>query len=137
MGRGLRERKQQITPCEMMPPLYFLCDFPQYLQGRDVIWFIDNEAAVACLVKGTSREKDMGCISAGIHLMCAKLSCRMYFEWIPTESNASDGLSRDGIADTWSGQQGWTLQSWKLPQLLGILTQSLVLFTDDFLLKEH
>ena len=37
-------------------------------------------------------------------------------EWIDSASNPADGLSRDGLADTWTVSQGWQLQLAILPQ---------------------
>ena len=33
-----------------------------------------------------------------------------WFEWIDSDSNPSDGLSRLGIEDPWTTAQGWQLQ---------------------------
>ncbi len=34
---------------------------------------------------------------------------RVWFEWVDSDSNPADGLSRDGILDSWSIAQGWDL----------------------------
>ena len=35
--------------------------------------------------------------------------CRLWFEWIDSDSNPSDGLSRAGLADEWTRAQGFEL----------------------------
>ena len=37
-------------------------------------------------------------------------SCAEWYEWIDSASNPADGLSRDGIKDKWTLEQGWELQ---------------------------
>ena len=66
-----------------------------------------------------------------VHLAAAKLSCRLWFEWVPTDMNCSDGLSRDGILDSWSLQQDWNLQVWKPPRMLDVVCRSLVEFAKE------
>ena len=71
-----------------------------------------------------------GAAVAATHLRCAQLSCRIWFEWLPTDSNPSDGLSRSGIHDMWTKEQGWCLFDWQLQPTLSLVTDSLVKFTD-------
>ena len=42
-------------------------------------------------------------------LLLAFLQCRTYFEYVESEANAADGLSRDGLRDLWTLRQGWQL----------------------------
>ena len=32
-----------------------------------------------------------------------------WYEWIDSDSNPADGLSRDGVSDQWTMSQGWEL----------------------------
>jgi hypothetical protein len=80
------------------------------------IWFIDNKAACSLLVKGTSSHSDLSSIACITHLLLASLSCRCYFEWVDSEANLADGLSRDGLEDAWTKSQGWDLQQAQLPE---------------------
>ena len=108
-------RRQQIFPGEALCLLLLPLLYPQIFQSRDVLWFIDNQAAVVAAVKAASSQEDVFEIA---HLSCllrAQLRCRAWFEWIDSDSNPSDGLSRDGLADSWTNQQGWYLQSFDFP----------------------
>lgn len=125
----LLPRIQQITPCELVPPLYTLMCFPEVFFDSDVIWYIDNAASVHCLVKGASSQSDMAAISGAAHLVAARLQCRLWLEWVPTDSNIADGLSRAGVDDKWTKQQPWQLQLWELPPLLAVVCNSLVDFS--------
>jgi len=113
--RILVPRSQQITPLEAILGCIAPLNLAQDLAGEDVIWFIDNQAACSCLVKGSSTHPDMAFISMCTHLMLSFLQCRVWFEYVESEANVSDGLSRDGISDTWSKQQGWRLAEAQLP----------------------
>jgi hypothetical protein len=82
---------------------------PDQVAERDVVWFVDNEAAVSSLIRGTSRSGDVGHIAAIAQLRLLQLGASPWFEWIDSHSNPSDGLSRDGLEDEWTLKQGWSL----------------------------
>ena len=72
-------------------------------------WFVDNEAAAASAIRGTTPEADVRRFVQVAHLLWLEFEIRVWIEWIDSQSNPSDGLSRDGLADGWSVKQGWTL----------------------------
>ena len=97
-------RKTQIFAAEAIIPLMVLLLSPELLVRSDVVWFIDNEAAVSSLIRGTSRAEDVGHLAAAVHILCLKLEVRIWFEWIDSKSNPADGLS-DGLRDEWTCRQ--------------------------------
>ena len=68
------------------------------LRGQDCIFFVDNDAAVAALVRVSSTQRDAAFIVQVVHAMLTILHCRGWFEWVDTKSNQADGLSREGLA---------------------------------------
>ena len=108
-------RKTQIFACEAIAVPEALRFDGKAVAGRDVTWFIDNEAACSSFIRGASRSEDVSEVVAIALLMCQMLNTRIWFEWIDSDSNPSDGLSRAGIADAWTMSQGWSLQelSWE------------------------
>ena len=42
--------------------------------------------------------------------MSCRSNIRVWYEWVDSESNISDGLSRDGLDDKFAIAQGWSLQ---------------------------
>ena len=117
-----KKREQQIYPSEAFAPLVAILDSP-ILESRDIIWFIDNEAACATLIRGSSSQIDVQCIAEASQLLFAIRSLRVWIEWVDTHSNPSDGLSRDGIADEWCRSHGVTPRvanqpPWKSPASL-------------------
>ena len=114
------ERKTQIYAAEAIVPLLALFMEPHIFRGHDVLWFIDNEAAMSSLIRGGARPEDVGRIAAAAHILMMELDCRAWFEWIDSNSNPSDGLSRLGLQDPWTAAQGWMLH-----EMTGIPWQSL------------
>ena len=111
-----KSRSQQIFPGESLAGLLVPLLHPCHFWQADCIWFVDNEAAVAALIRGSTRELDVHLIAQAsqliFHLSCA----RVWFEWIDTHANVSDGLSRLGLADDWSQAQGWSLAEFSFPE---------------------
>ena len=61
----------------------------------------DNEAAVSSLIRGAARPEDLDKIASMASTQLAGSRCRVWWEWIDSKSNPSDGLSRVGIVDEW------------------------------------
>ena len=115
-----KPREQQIFPAEAFAPLTAILNAPA-LSHRDVIWFVDNEAACATLIRGASTQEDVQGIAEVTQLLFAVRRLRVWIEWI--DSNPSDGLSRDGLACEWCRTHGVaptlaTPPPWASPQSL-------------------
>ena len=82
----------------------------QRVKGRDLISFIDNEAAVSTLIRGASRAEDCARLAELTHALLMQLNVRLWIEWVDSESNPADGLSRLGIHDPWTCAQGYSLK---------------------------
>ena len=93
----LCERTQQIYPCETFAVLVALHHHRRELQGRDVVWWCDNAGTVATMIKGSCRPGDVDAMIGAAHLIAAGIGCRIWFEWVDSKSNCSDGLSRAGL----------------------------------------
>ena len=52
------------------------------------------------------------------HLSCAGLDTKVWFQWINSDSNPADGLSRGGLDDPWARRQPWNLQAYEVPDWL-------------------
>ena len=53
--------------------------------------------------------EDIDAVAALTTVQAAKLKSSIWFEWIDSDSNPADGLSRDGVEDEWTKKQGWDL----------------------------
>ena len=72
---------------------------PDLIANRDVLWLIDNQVALASLVRAASRVHDVNYLSLITGLLFAILKTRPWYEWVPSASNLSDSLSRQGLFD--------------------------------------
>ena len=102
-------RKQQIFPAEAVALTIGTWALHKSLRGQDVVWFIDNEAAASCSIRGGSNIPEVETAVQAAHLLWLRLGCRVWIEWVDSKSNPADGLSRAGLADPWTREQGWIL----------------------------
>ena len=48
----------------------------------------------AALTKGSSPSRDIQQLATGFPAFCAQIGCKVWIEWVPTDSNPADALSR-------------------------------------------
>ena len=108
-------RETQIFAAEAFCALLVPFNLPHLFQGQDLIWFVDNEAAAAAIIRGSSSSSDVDSILQLSALLLLQLEARLWVEWINSDANPSDGLSRDGLDDSWTLEQGWDLSAARLP----------------------
>lgn len=111
-------RTQQIYPGETLATLVVPALHSDYFRDQDVLWFIDNEASAAAIIRATSDEPDVLILVQQSHLQFQGLRCRPWIEWVDSESNPSDGLSRLGLSDEWTRRQPWEIFEHQFPALL-------------------
>ena len=85
-----------------------------------MVCFMDNEAAAAAAIRGASGEEDVDRIVQTAHLLWMHLGARVWIEWVDSKSNPSDGLSRLGLLDPWTQEQGWLLSHGRQPHWDGL-----------------
>ena len=88
-----------INQAELHAAPIVACTMPHLLRQADVIWFIDNSAAEAALVKAGSPTQTMCTLALVATAALASLKVRPWFEHIPSEDNPADVLSRGGLED--------------------------------------
>ena len=86
-----------------------------HIRKRDLVWFIDNEAAAAAGIRGASKVAEVEIAVQAAHLLWLHLECRVWIEWVDSKSNPADGLSRAGLQDPWTRVQCWRLSEAKVP----------------------
>ena len=102
-------RSQQIYPGETLCGLLVPWFHGHALADLDVLWFVDNEAVVASLFRGGSSQADVHTMVQLAQYLLQHFRIRVWFEWIDSHSNPSDGLSRVGLLDSWTQLQPWHL----------------------------
>ena len=115
---GFQVRQTQINACETLAGVIVPTNAAALLRGQDVIWYVDNQTACQILMKGSSSVADLCVLSAITQLLLTRLGCRVYYEYIESDANPSDGLSRDGLDDEWTQKQRWQLSTACMPPIL-------------------
>ena len=91
----LEDRKTQIHHFEMLAILSAVVTFgDRFMRGRNVLFFCDSTSAMSAAVHGYTRTPDMAAMANALHLEFARLQCRPWFEWVPSEANPADIPSR-------------------------------------------
>lgn len=78
------------------------------LRGRHCLWFVDNIASLMSLIRGRSSTLELDTMAGIIHSMLCGLQCMIYWEWVASADNWSDGVSRKGPADPSLRQHSFT-----------------------------
>ena len=90
-----------IQNIEGIGPLIALYTWPEVLRGSLWLHFIDNNGALACLVKGGSRVMGTDTIIGMTWNKVAQLEVVPWFDRVDTKSNPVDGLSRGDLSGNW------------------------------------
>ena len=88
-----------INQAELHAAPVVACTMPDALRDADVVWFIDNTAAEAALVKAGSPTQTMCALALVATAALASLRVRPWFEHVPSPDNPADALSRGGYSD--------------------------------------
>ena len=92
---AISQGAQPIAKCEcLMLPVTLEAE-AERLRGRNITWYVDNTAALSGIVKGTSREATNRQIIAWFWILAFRLDIRIWLEYVDSESNWSDGISRE------------------------------------------
>jgi hypothetical protein len=90
-----------IQEIEGIGPLLVLTTWPDILANSVWIHFIDNNGALACLVKGNSSCLGTDTIVGMTWHSISKLNTLPWFDRVDTKSNPVDGLSRKKLDGPW------------------------------------
>eukprot|EP00962_Isochrysis_galbana_P042820 scaffold16092_cov127-Isochrysis_galbana.AAC.15 len=60
------------------------------LRGRDVIHYVDNFGALACLVKGDSRDHDIGRLAHVLSAILVSIRARPWMDYVRSAANIAD-----------------------------------------------
>ena len=107
---------QPIALVEQAAVILGIIHFKDILRGRSVLWFEDNSAVLAGLVKGSSSAPELDQGVAVAHLLLAALQVRVWFEYVESASNWSDGVSRELDQDPWAKDNGFPVAMAQVPQ---------------------
>ena len=109
------DQETKIAQLELLMVFQSLITFPAAFRHTAGVYFIDNIAALMALVKGRSDSPELDAISQSIHLLLFCLRCSLWFEWIPSNSNWSDAISRQGLDDPWFAAHNFHVRDSSVP----------------------
>ena len=110
-GRNMRKRlkerlsmkgkkKQIIGQAELYPALCARRLWKEKIKGRDVIHFVDNDAARFALIKGSPPCLESAWLVQSFWTDESETNCRSWIARVPSRSNIADGPSRDDGAES-------------------------------------
>jgi hypothetical protein len=91
---SLAPRATQINPFELLAVLFSVSTWCGQLQGREVLFCIDNTVALSVLHKGRSPKKDLNKWVREANRLFAAYSINARFVWVPSKLNLGDLPSR-------------------------------------------
>ena len=93
--------RYDIYEIEAIGPLLVLWNWGFLMRNHVWIHFIDNDAALSCLAKGSSSVLSGEVIVAYTHELAADLGVWSWYDRVDTGSNPVDGLSRGDMRGNW------------------------------------
>ena len=109
--------EQVICLVELMAVMLFLHNEEQLLHGTDILLFIDNSAALSALIKGRSGCADLDYLAQRIHLRAYSIDARLWVEYVETDANWADGVSREGPNCRWASSHDFRVRYVDVPDI--------------------
>ena len=109
------ERKHYSGVLELFAVYMHLYEHRWQLKSRDIRFFVDNVGVLAQLTKGASSAEDLSPIVSAIHFLIVMFDMRIWWEYVESEANISDGLSRKGANDDMAIRLSWKPKPALLP----------------------
>ena len=103
------------------------------LAGRHVLWFCDNTRVLGSLVKGRSNDAVVHTLQLFLALFCFQLDITIWWEYVESDANWSDGVSRVGSKCPWAAAHNFSVESVAVPALSARSMESVI----DDLRKLH
>ena len=98
----------KIAQLELCVIVMTIASMASELRGHHCLWFVDNIASLMSLIRGRSSTLELDAMTGIVHAMLCGLQCMIYWEWVASADNWSDGVSRNGSADPWLRRHSFT-----------------------------
>ena len=109
------ETEFYISLVEQAAVILGLIEFASWFRGRDAYWFEDNSVVLAGMVKGASSGELLDHGAASAHLLIADMRARVWWEYVQSKANWSDGASRELEHDQWVRLRGFSTERAQIP----------------------
>ena len=104
-----RQSGNPIAICEAAVVAAAAVREAEALAEADVVWFIDNTTALHSYVKGTSANAHVERAAHLLHFLAHKFNFRVWFEFVDSNANWADGISRHLRADPFARSNGFAI----------------------------
>ena len=94
----LTARDTQIFIGELLAALSAVYACRHRSVNRRVLDFVENQGALAALTNGFSTNEDTSAVACSYQHLAASISARVWFEYVESEANVTDGPPREGMA---------------------------------------
>ena len=94
IGKALHPRKTQIFPFEVIAIWAAIMAFKPHLTNRHVLFFVDNQSALASSAKGTTTASDVQEIISSMWDFIQHSGIHAAFRYVPSKLNLADPPSR-------------------------------------------
>ena len=95
--KRLKTRQTQVIAFELWAAAMALLTF--VIKEKLVVrHFIDNRAALSCLVRAYSSHRDLNNIAGGVMHKCSLAVVSAFFDFVRSKDNLADGPSRDVLS---------------------------------------
>ncbi len=111
------ERRTQVTIAEALVPVMLLLFEKATICHSTMLTFTDNMAVQCSMSLGHCKAPDIDCLCQAVQIQLFKLGIRVWWEYVPTQSNCSDGGSRVGTVCKMAEQLGVKLTARHFPKL--------------------
>ena len=91
-----------------MVPLTLL-HLRKQLAGKRIIWFLDNSVSLHSIIKGSARDAALDRSIAIVKLLQGHAHIEIWYEFVDSEGNWSDGISRRLAADPFARAHGFPI----------------------------
>ena len=121
--RNFALKQTYITQLELIAAVCAYLTWPDVLADRLVHHFIDNRAARAGLIKGSSGKADSARIITAMHVELLALRCQSWFGFVYSEDNLSDLPSRgdfrllERLGAAWRACVLPRVDGWAIPRM--------------------
>ena len=95
---------------EAMAVVVGLMHLSDFFVFRTLVWFVDNSSALGSFLKGHSRDPLLHIFTQLIHRLLFKLDVRVWWEWVETDANWSDGSSRLFAECDWAAKHKFSVR---------------------------
>ena len=80
------------------------------LARREVVWFVDNTAALSGVVKGSSSHRVLERLIGAFWILAYRSQVTVWIEYGTSGDNWSDGISRELDKDVFSREHGFSIE---------------------------